>query len=209
MQHVCFRVLSLQREESTTAEGAHRTTRSSSSSSSRSIATVVVRTATPTPDLGHLRRLPRQAMHRAGASPRTIKKRFFFCSDLVRRIYALVAVCSLLCQYCRAGVVASFRLHFFIYMCLTTALCVSRIRRKTLECIQAEGILAVTKCAGAVCTPLYAGRCALLVLLFVLLLSSLFFFQRLRYLGEIKQNSYEHIRSSVLFYMYRIYAIRA
>ena len=37
------------------------------------VATVDVRPVTPKPDLGQLRRLPRQAMHLAGASPQTMK----------------------------------------------------------------------------------------------------------------------------------------
>ena len=46
---------------------------------------------------------------------------------------ALLAACSFLCQFFRAGVVTSFRLHIFKCALLTTALWVSRIRRKALK----------------------------------------------------------------------------
>ena len=89
----------------------YRTSRAETSAAATAaaaaVATVVVRIATPTPDLGQLRRLPRQAMHRAGTSPRTIKNAlFFFWSD------ALLAMCSFLCQFIRDAV-ASLRSYFF------------------------------------------------------------------------------------------------
>ena len=55
---------------------AEAPTAASSNAAAAEVATeFAVRIATPTPDLGQLRRLPRQAVHRVGTSPRTIKTR--------------------------------------------------------------------------------------------------------------------------------------
>ena len=100
-------------------------------------------TATPTPDLGRLRRLPRQAMDRAGASPRTIKNAvlFLFWSDRVSACSLLFFV-SVFPSRRRCFV----RSHFFTYALLTTALLVSRIRRKALKYIQDAGMLQSVLC---------------------------------------------------------------
>ena len=56
------------------------------------VSTVVVRTATPTPDLGQLPKLPRHATHCAGASSRTIKNDLFFFRPTLWLI--LMSACS-------------------------------------------------------------------------------------------------------------------
>ena len=92
-----------------------------------------MRTATPTSDLGQLRRLPRQAMHRTGASPRTIKT-----APFLDPTDALLAARSFLCQFFPAGVATSFiGLHLFAYALLT---CASRIRRKALKYTAVYGL---------------------------------------------------------------------
>ena len=149
---ICFRVLGLRREEpTTTAAATYRASRVETPTAAAAVAAaavvvkVVVRIATPTPLLGQLRRLSRQAMRRAGTSHRTINNvLFFFWSD------ALLAVCSFLCQFFR-GVVVS--LHFCT--CLDN-------RSAVVKPHPTEGAEICTGCGNprcdkgccAVCTPL-------------------------------------------------------
>ena len=93
----CFRVSGLRPKEPTTTT-AKATYRSS----------VVVRTATPTHDLGQLRTLPRLVVHRAGASHLKIKNTISSLHLLARR---MPCACSLFpfCQFFRAGVVNLYK----------------------------------------------------------------------------------------------------
>ena len=113
------------------------------------------------PSLGQLRRLPRQAMHRAGVSPRTIPTALFFFGPTD----APLAAFPFLCQFFRAGVATSFRFHIILHcICLANHSAVSQPHPtegdKICCCIQAEGILAATEVCCAVCIPPCAGRCA-------------------------------------------------
>ena len=135
----CFRVLGLRREEpTTTAAATCRASRISNLAQQQQqaaeVAMVVVRTATPTPDLPQLRKLPRQARHRAGVSPPTIETALF----LFGPVDALHAVCSFVFVFFRAGFVAWFRLPWYMFLqhiCYANHIGVNidRIRREALK----------------------------------------------------------------------------
>ena len=133
-------------------------------------------------------RVARHAMHRVGASPRTIQTALSLF--LLRRMlcWQLALFASVFPN--RRRYFVCYRFHLFTYALLTTALWVSRIRRKALKYTAGTG-WGNPRCHCAGCTPLCAGRCArrlfvLLVVLFVL--SWLFFlFQRPRDFGEINK----------------------
>ena len=94
---------------------------------------------------------------------------------------ALLAPWSFLCQFFRACVVSSFSLHLFTYALLTTALWVSRIRRKALKYtvyrLQESSLLSSvlfsvhTALCWSLCTPLV---CAVVGCSFFFVLTFLF-----------------------------------
>ena len=92
-------------------------------------------------------------MYRASASPRTIKN-VPFC--LVRRMDALLAVCSFLCQFFQA-----FHDNSSTYICLANHSAVSKPHpTEGAETYTGCRIPRCYKVCWALCTPLGAGRCA-------------------------------------------------
>ena len=128
----CFRVLGLRREEpATTAAATCRASRISNlaqrQQQAAETATVVVQTATSTPDLRQLRRLPRQARHRAGASSPTIKTALSF---FIRRM-----LCMQFVHFClffsESGSLFGLGYHGTCYA-NNSAVNIDRIRREAL-----------------------------------------------------------------------------
>ena len=165
LRTTCFRVfLGLRREEPTTKNSS-----SSSSSSRSSIGSCACR---DTKNLATPKPWPR-------STPKTTEtgdaSRGRLCSDdqnrpllfLVRMLCWQLALFSV--SFSIRGVVTSFRLHLFTCTLLTTALCVSRIRRKALICLQAAGSIAATNCA------VRCAHCSVLVVVHAACLCCSFF----------------------------------
>ena len=114
----CFGVLSLRRDTHPAVEEEPTTTAAATAAAAAAaaaVATVFVRLATITRDLGQLRRLPRQAMHRAGTSRQTMRTRSSFLGRMLCLQFALFGVCF--------AEVSSLRLgYIFSHALLATAL---------------------------------------------------------------------------------------
>ena len=144
--------------------------RAAATASSRS-SNVVVRTATPTPDLGQLRRLPRQVMHRADVFPRTIENTPFW-SDGCMLFLQFAPFCVSFSEQLHHGTFGSYIcLAHFTYICLANHSAVSKphptegaeicTRCGIFRCYKARrSVLVVVHAACAVC-------CSFVVLTFL------------------------------------------
>ena len=104
---------------------------------------------------GPLRRLPRQVMHGAGTSPRTIVTLFFFWSDALLAVCFVFRICFSEASLLRLG-------YLFFHVLLTTALLSKPHPTEGAEIPVCAGC-GNPRCGKACCavyTPLCAGPCA-------------------------------------------------
>ena len=174
--------MGLRREDPTTTAATYRTSRvpylAQQQEQAVEVAAVVVRTSTPTPDLGQLRRLPRQVVPRTGACPRTIRNTLLwsdgwmlflqfapfcvsFSEQFHNRVHFLLTRTSMPRQF------------YILYALLATSQCCDQAasdgRRGHIYRLRDSSLLQSVLCGvhAALCWSL----CALLVLFVVPLLS--------------------------------------
>lgn len=176
-------------QQTSAQEATYRSSRSSSCSSR--VAMVVARTTTP--HHGQFRRLPRQAMHRGGASSPTIKNALscllFFLSDGRFLVFESVF---------RASVAASFGLHLFTCNMHNHSTVSTSHPTEDTEISTGCGNLRCYKVCCAVFTPQCAGRyacCAVRCSFVVLIL----LFQRPRDFGEEVKNARAHPMHPIVY----------